>query len=48
MIEVIKDDEPTKDPKDVRKWSQVMVSKGRDKEASDIETLTCLVKNLTT
>lgn len=47
-IGVIKDDESTKDSKDVSRKYQVMANKGRDKEAIDIETLTCLVKNLTT
>ena len=48
MIGVIKDDELAKDSKDVSRKSQVMESKGRDKEKIDIETLTCLIKNLTT
>lgn len=47
MIRVTKDHEPAKDSKDTSKKSQVMVSKGRDKEENDIETLTRLVKNLT-
>jgi len=46
-IKVIKDDESTKDSKDVSRKPQAMASKGRDKEATDIETLTHLVKNLT-
>ena len=37
-----------KDSKDVRRKPQAMGSKGRDKEETDIETLTRLVKNLTT
>lgn len=48
VIGVIKDDELAKDSKDVSRKSQPMVSKGRDKEANDIETLTRLVNNLTT
>jgi len=47
-IRVIKDDEPTKESRDVSRKSQAMASNGRDKEANDIETLTRLVKNLTT
>ena len=47
MIGVIKDDEPTKDYKDVSRKSQVMASKGRDKEETNIEILTRLVKKLT-
>lgn len=47
-IELIKDDEPTNDSKDVSNKSQEMVSKGRDKEANDIETLTRLIKYLIT
>lgn len=44
----IKDDESIKDSKDASRKSQAMVSKGRDKEANDIETLTHLIKYLTT
>lgn len=47
-IRVIKDDEPKKDSRYASKKSQVMASKGRNKEENDIETLTRLVKNLTT
>lgn len=47
-IGLIKDDEPTKESKNVSRKSQTMVRKGRDKEENDIETLTCLVKNLIT
>ena len=47
-IRVIKDDEPIKDSKYVRKNSKTMSSKGRDKETNDIETLTRLMKNLKT
>lgn len=47
-IGLIKDNEPTKDSKDASKKSQVMARKGRDRESKDIETLTRLVKNLTT
>ena len=42
---VIKDYESTKEFKDVSGKSQAMASKGRDKEVTDIQTLTCLVKN---
>ena len=48
VIGVIKDDELAKDTKYASRKSQAMASKGRDKEATDIETLTCLIKNLTT
>lgn len=48
MIGVIKDDEPKNYSKDVSRKSQVMVSKGKDNEATNIETLTPLIKNLTT
>jgi len=47
-IGVIKDDEPAKDSRDARRKSHAMESNGRDKEATDIETLTHLIKNLTT
>ena len=47
-IRVVKDDESTKDSKDASKKSQAMASNGSDMEATDIETLTRLVKNLTT
>lgn len=47
-IRVIKDDEAMKDPKDTSRKPQETSSKSREKEATDIETLTCLVKNLTT
>jgi len=46
-IGIIKDDESAKDSKDKSKKSQVMASKGRDKEENDIEGLTHLIKNLT-
>jgi len=45
---VIKDDESMKDSKDVSRKSQETMSKGRDKEETDIETLTHLVKSLST
>jgi len=47
-IGVIKDDESMKDSKDAGINPQAMRSKGRDKETTNIETLTHLVKNLTT
>lgn len=47
-IGVIKNDESTKDSKYVSRKPQATTSKGRDKEATDIETLTRLVKKLTT
>lgn len=47
-IGVIKDEETTKDSKDASRKPQAMTRKGRDKEATDIETLTLLVKKLTT
>jgi len=47
-IGFIKDDESMKDSKDVSRKPQATVRKGRDKEATDIETLTHLVKNLAT
>lgn len=46
-IGVIKDEEPAKDSKYASSKSQVMASKGRDKEETHVETLICLVKNLT-
>jgi len=46
-IRFINNDEPENDSRDVRRKSQAMTSRGRDKETSDIETLTHLVKNLT-
>jgi len=46
-IGIIKGDELAKDSMDVRRKSQEMVIKGRVKEATDIDTLTLLVKNLT-
>lgn len=45
-IGVINNDESVMDSKDASRKSQAMASKVRDKEATDIETLTCLVKNL--
>jgi len=45
---VIKDAKSTIDSKDVRMKPQTMASKGRDKEATYIETLTRLVKSMTT
>jgi len=47
-IGVMKDDEPSKDSKDASRKTQAMASKGGDKETNDIESLTRLVKNLTT
>lgn len=47
MIGVIKDDEPAKDSKYVSRNPQAILSKGKDKEASEIEALTHLVKKLT-
>lgn len=47
-IGVIKDDEPTKDSRDSSKKPQAVASKGKDKDTSDIETLTRVFKNLTT
>lgn len=47
-IGVIKDDKSIKDSKDVSRNPQEMASKGRGKEATDIETLTHLFNNLTT
>ena len=46
-IRVIKDDELAKDTKGSSRMSQVMVSKGRDKETNDNKILTRLFKNLT-
>jgi len=46
-IGVIKDDEPTKESRDVSKKRQAVASKGKGKEASDIETLTRLINKLT-
>lgn len=48
MIRVIKDDKTTKYYRDMIRKAQVAVSSGKDKEVSDIETLTRLVKHLTT
>ena len=48
VIGVVKDDELVKDSKDASRKSQAMASKGRDKEETDIETLTRVVKKLTT
>jgi len=48
VIGVINDDEPTKESRDTSRNSQAMASKGRDKEANDNETLTHLIKKLTT
>lgn len=47
-IGVVKDDKSKKDSKDVRRKLQEMARKGRDKEATNIETIAHLVKNLTT
>lgn len=47
-IGVIKDDESMKYSKDASRNPQAMARKGRDKETTNIETLTHLVKNLTT
>lgn len=46
-IGVIKDDESKKDSKDASRKPQETMIKGRDKQATDIETLTILVKKLT-
>jgi len=46
VVRVIKDDELAKDSKDASKKSQEIGCKGRDKEATDIETLTRLVNSL--
>ena len=46
-IGVIKDDELEKGSRDASRKPQGTTSKGKDKETSDIETLTRLVKNLT-
>lgn len=48
MIGFIKDDEPIKDSKDVSRNPLVVANIGIDKEASDIEILTPLVKALKT
>jgi len=48
MIVVIKDDEPMKDSRDAKRKPRAAASKGKEKEASDIETLTHVIKNLTT
>ena len=45
-IGVIKDDKLAKESKDVSMRSQAMVSKGKDKEATNIETLTRLCQEL--
>jgi len=47
-IGVIKDEKSTKDSKDASINPQATTSKGKEKGATDIETLTRLVKNLTT
>lgn len=46
-IGVIPNDEPTKDSKYIGKRS-TSVSKAKEKEASDIEKITCLIESLTT
>lgn len=48
VIGVIIHDEPTKDSKDMGRRSHNVVSKVKEKEASEIETLTCLLNSLTT
>lgn len=48
MIGVIKDDELAKDSRDVSRKPLALASKGKEKEAIDIETFTHLIKNLTT
>lgn len=47
VIGVIIDDEPAKDSKYVGMRSQTTVSKVKEKETSEIETLTRLLKSLT-
>lgn len=44
----IVDDEPTKDCKYMGKRSQISMRKVQEKEACDIENLTCIIKSLTT
>lgn len=48
VIGVIKDDEPAKESKDASRKLEAAIREGKEMEASDIETLTHLVKNLTT
>lgn len=48
VIGVIVDDESSKDSKGMGKRPQTIVSKAKEKEANDIESLTHLVKSLTT
>jgi len=48
MIGVIVDDKTTKDSKDARRRSQATMSKVKEKETSEIETLTRLLKSLMT
>ena len=48
MIGLIKDDELTNDSQGTSRKSKTMAINGRDKEENDIETLTRLIKNLTT
>lgn len=45
---VIVDDEPAKDSKDTGRRSQTAMSKVKEKETSEIDTLTRLLKSLTT
>lgn len=47
-IGVIVDDESPKESKDTSKRSQTSMRKVKEKEASDIKNLTCLIKSLTT
>jgi len=47
MIGVIVDDEPTKYSKGMGMRSQNAMSKVKENETSEIETLTCLLKSLT-
>lgn len=45
-IGFIVDDEPTKNSKDTGKRSQASMSKAKEKESSNLESLTCLVQSL--
>lgn len=47
-IEVILDDEPTKDSKEMGKRYQAFVSRANEKELNDLENLTFIIKSLTT
>lgn len=46
-LRVVVDDEPTMDSKDMGRRSQIAVSKVKENEASEIETLTRLLNSLT-